>query len=77
MDYEAKGHIVDDVRNPHSNSHWPDATQQLMHDILVKTLPAGCRLTAIFDVGLHFHFVVSVLVNTNTSEVLSFRFSPG
>lgn len=33
MDYEAKGHIVDD----------------LMHDILVKPLPAGCRLTAIFD----------------------------
>ncbi|KAF8165657.1 caspase domain-containing protein [Crassisporium funariophilum] len=33
MDYEAKGHIVDDV----------------MHDLMVKPLPAGCRLTAIFD----------------------------
>lgn len=33
MDHEAKGHIVDD----------------LMHDIMVKTLPPGCRLTAIFD----------------------------
>lgn len=33
MDHEANGHIVDD----------------LMHDIMVKTLPPGCRLTAIFD----------------------------
>ncbi|KAJ3503123.1 hypothetical protein NLJ89_g8572 [Agrocybe chaxingu] len=33
MDFEANGHIVDD----------------LMHDIMVKPLPAGCRLTAIFD----------------------------
>uniref|UniRef100_A0A8H7Y0F8 Peptidase C14 caspase domain-containing protein n=1 Tax=Psilocybe cubensis TaxID=181762 RepID=A0A8H7Y0F8_PSICU len=33
VDYEAKGHIVDD----------------LMHEIMVKPLPAGCRLTAIFD----------------------------
>ncbi|KAF9567401.1 hypothetical protein CPC08DRAFT_814269 [Agrocybe pediades] len=33
MDYEAKGHITDD----------------LMHDIMVKPLPAGCRLTAIYD----------------------------
>ncbi|KAF5391666.1 hypothetical protein D9757_002371 [Collybiopsis confluens] len=33
LDHEQNGHIVDD----------------LMHDILVKSLPAGCRLTAIFD----------------------------
>ncbi|PPR02667.1 hypothetical protein CVT24_002150 [Panaeolus cyanescens] len=33
MDFEAAGHIVDDN----------------MHDIMVKPLPAGCRLTAIFD----------------------------
>jgi len=33
MDFEANGHIVDD----------------LMHDIMVKPLPSGCRLTAIFD----------------------------
>jgi hypothetical protein len=32
-DYETKGHIVDDI----------------MHDIMVKPLPPGCRLTAIFD----------------------------
>lgn len=33
VDFKVKGHIVDD----------------LMHDIMVKRLPAGCRLTAIFD----------------------------
>jgi len=33
VDFEANGHIVDD----------------LMHRIMVKPLPAGCRLTAIFD----------------------------
>ncbi|KAL1697145.1 caspase domain-containing protein [Schizophyllum commune] len=33
IDYENAGHLVDD----------------LMHDIMVKPLPAGCRLTAIFD----------------------------
>ncbi|KAL1949393.1 hypothetical protein VTO73DRAFT_8274 [Trametes versicolor] len=32
-DFERAGHIVDDI----------------MHDIMVKPLPAGCRLTAIFD----------------------------
>jgi hypothetical protein len=33
MDFEANGHIVDD----------------LMHEIMVRALPAGCRLTAVFD----------------------------
>ncbi|KAK2460320.1 hypothetical protein APHAL10511_007709 [Amanita phalloides] len=33
MDFKTKSHIVDD----------------LLHDILVKPLPPGCRLTAIFD----------------------------
>ncbi|KAF8204693.1 peptidase C14, caspase domain-containing protein [Pholiota molesta] len=33
VDYESEGHIVDD----------------LIHNIMVKPLPAGCRLTAIFD----------------------------
>ncbi|PPQ66735.1 hypothetical protein CVT26_009536 [Gymnopilus dilepis] len=33
LDFEANGHIVDD----------------LMHDIMVKPLPPGCRLTAIYD----------------------------
>jgi len=33
LDFEINGHIVDD----------------LMHDLMVKPLPPGCRLTAIFD----------------------------
>ncbi|KIL67641.1 hypothetical protein M378DRAFT_73673 [Amanita muscaria Koide BX008] len=33
LDFEQSGHIVDD----------------LMHDVMVKPLPPGCRLTAIFD----------------------------
>ncbi|KAK0210308.1 caspase domain-containing protein [Desarmillaria ectypa] len=33
VDYQESGHIVDD----------------LMHEVMVKPLPAGCRLTAIFD----------------------------
>lgn len=33
VDFQKNGHIVDD----------------LMHEIMVKPLPAGCRLTAIFD----------------------------
>jgi len=33
VDFKSAGHIVDD----------------LMHEIMVKPLPAGCRLTAIFD----------------------------
>jgi len=33
MDHQQKGHIVDD----------------LLHDLMVKPLPPGCRLTAIFD----------------------------
>jgi hypothetical protein len=33
VDYETNGHIVDD----------------LMHEIMVRSLPPGCRLTAIFD----------------------------
>lgn len=33
MDHESNGHIVDDV----------------MHEIMVKPLPPGCRLTSIFD----------------------------
>lgn len=34
VDFETNGHIVDD----------------LMHDIMIKPLPPGCRMTAIFDV---------------------------
>lgn len=35
LDFETAGHIVDD----------------LMHDIMVRPLPPGCRMTAIFDVS--------------------------
>lgn len=35
VDFQQAGHIVDDI----------------LHDIMVKPLPPGCRLTAIFDVG--------------------------
>lgn len=40
VDFETNGHIVDD----------------LMHDIMVKPLPPGCRMTAIFDVSLRLKF---------------------
>lgn len=35
LDFETNGHITDDE----------------MHDIMVKALPPGCRMTAIFDVS--------------------------
>ena len=35
VDFETNGHIVDDD----------------MHAIMVRPLPPGCRMTAIFDVG--------------------------
>ena len=35
VDFKQNGHIVDDI----------------MHDIMVKPLPDGCRLTALFDVS--------------------------
>jgi len=53
VDYEKAGHIVDDVRIfcQFASSRLILTTPlQFMHDVLVKSLPAGCRLTAIFDV---------------------------
>ena len=54
MDFKANGHIVDDVSGIvvccmlcQSNF-----LAKLMHEIMVKPLPAGCRLTAIFDASL-------------------------
>lgn len=38
LDFQKKSHIVDDE----------------MHEIMVHTLPIGCRLTAIFDASNHF-----------------------
>ncbi|KZT73594.1 hypothetical protein DAEQUDRAFT_743062 [Daedalea quercina L-15889] len=40
VDFQQSGHIVDDE----------------LHDILVKPLPQGCRLTAIFDVHLPYMY---------------------
>ena len=59
MDFEAKGHIVDDVSTLPLHTYIdranliPSFFCKLMHQIMVKPLPAGCRLTAIFDVSLY------------------------
>ncbi|KAJ3753534.1 peptidase C14, caspase domain-containing protein [Lentinula raphanica] len=50
VDHEQAGHIVDD----------------LMHDILVKSLPPGCRITAIFDV----FFISSIIDHVFTDAYL-------
>jgi hypothetical protein len=52
VDFQTKGHIVDDVSRyaPLSLVKAQCGIPQLMHEIMVKSLPAGCRLTAIFDV---------------------------
>jgi metacaspase-1 len=55
VDFEQNGHIVDD----------------LLHDILVKSLPAGCRLTAIFDVCPFADFNGFTLIDE--CSVMSFR----
>jgi hypothetical protein len=58
LDYKKKGHIVDD----------------LMHDIMVKPLPRGCRLTALFDAChsgsvLDLQFVYSAHGRLKTSPI--------
>lgn len=50
MDFQANGHIVDDVSTVFNIWCQSDSNYKLMHQIMVKPLPAGCRLTAIFDV---------------------------
>ncbi|KAI0322581.1 caspase domain-containing protein [Amylostereum chailletii] len=50
VDFKTNGHIVDDARFcllPQCVYIY--ASMQMMHDIMVRPLPAGCRLTAIFD----------------------------
>nr|XP_031858570.1 uncharacterized protein CI109_005950 [Kwoniella shandongensis]KAA5525642.1 hypothetical protein CI109_005950 [Kwoniella shandongensis] len=58
LDYEEAGLIIDDdseselspsQRNPVLMSCRPSCDHVAVHDLLVKPLPAGCRLTAIFD----------------------------
>jgi hypothetical protein len=49
VDFKKAGHIVDDVSSAQSLCLYWLTFVQLMHDIMVKSLPPGCRLTAIFD----------------------------
>lgn len=41
-----------------------------MHDIMVKPLPPGCRLTAIFDVRYPFPPIKVIKINPTLSEVM-------
>lgn len=50
VDFEANGHIVDD----------------LMHEIMVRSLPPGCRMTAIFDASVRRARVVELKANIST-----------
>ena len=53
-DFKVAGHIVDDVSSFRQFSTYYIALMlcsQEMHSIMVKPLPPGCRLTAIFDVS--------------------------
>jgi hypothetical protein len=52
VDAETAGDIVDDVRTWPLKSKKGDLTMssQDLHEIMVKPLPPGCRLTCIFDV---------------------------
>ena len=47
VDYETNGHIVDD----------------LMHEIMVRPLPPGCRMTAIFDASIRPAGIVELEAN--------------
>lgn len=46
LDYEQAGLIIDDDSELNCNEK---AQLTTVHDLLVRPLPAGCRLTAIFD----------------------------
>lgn len=54
----------------------PEVAIQDMHDWMVKPLPPGCRLTAIFDVSTHLERQVCLLVE-RVFTVLSFGFCSG
>ena len=56
VDFKKAGHIVNDVSRgqfvlPHLLIY-----AQIVHDIMVKPLPSGCRLTAIFDASWAFTY---------------------
>ena len=59
VDFETNSHIVDD----------------LMHEIMVKPLPPGCRMTAIFDVSVFGAQIYCSKRKANFRDcvVLSFR----
>jgi hypothetical protein len=51
LDFKQAGHIVDDERacNPPRTRSFRVHADFAVHDRMVKPLPPGCRLTAIFD----------------------------
>ncbi|CAE6377362.1 unnamed protein product, partial [Rhizoctonia solani] len=53
VDFEQNGYIVDDV----------------IHDLIVRPLPAGCRLTALFDVSAHAYILDLPYVYTSRGKV--------
>lgn len=62
VDFQSAGHIVDDVRPWSRLSHLPSHPfSQHMHDIMVRPLPPGCRLTAIFDVSCYARLLMIYL----------------
>jgi hypothetical protein len=50
-DFETNGHIVDD----------------LMHELMVRPLPPGCRMTAIFDVSKFWVYLSAILMFASKS----------
>ena len=78
LDFEQAGQIVDDVSSEvaERRSYMLTSYQQ-MHDILVKPLPPGCRLTAIFDVSLSHSPIKLKLTSLPSAPVLSFWLRPG
>ena len=70
LDFQQAGHIVDDVWASSSYNIPTNMSIQMMHDIMVKPLPPGCRLTAIFDVSPDRAFSSSLELNIeNDSHV--------
>jgi hypothetical protein len=75
VDFKKAGMIVDDVHTPSSIKR-DETNDQEMHDIMVKPLPAGCRLTAIFDcchsgslLDLPYEYVsIPLLYNSNPRD---------
>ncbi|CDO70340.1 hypothetical protein BN946_scf184872.g1 [Trametes cinnabarina] len=76
LDHKSAGYISDDVGTPFSMSILSAdrcCLDQLMHTMMVKPLPPGCRLTALFDVCIA-NALVRVL--RADSDSVSFVYSP-